>query len=238
MSGRRRAGVCRNGTVQGDALTTPSNGGERFMKETVSQALYSYWNNLRGDRLAPKRFEIEPSSIAGNLPDTFILERIAPSTLRFRLAGTRICEAFGVDFRGLNLFQLFDEADARILERYTSRSASDGAVSVFQINALSATGLSVDFELLILPLTHTRDTIDRFLGSLTPINRPDWLGTVALTERKLISHETIWPAGAPLPVKTSQQTPFMPMIREAKIVQSKRRQFRVYEGGLGRSDPK
>lgn len=207
------------------------------MKETVSQALYSYWNDLRGERLAPKRFEIEPSCIAANLPDTFILERIAPSTLRFRLAGTRICEAFGIDFRGVNLFQLFDAADVRILERHIALSASDGAVCVFQIEAASAKGLSADFELLILPLTHTRDTIDRFLGALAPINKPDWLGTVALTQRKLVSHEIVWPGGAPLPVETSQhQTPFMPVIREAKIVRSNRRQFRVYEGGLGRLD--
>jgi hypothetical protein len=205
------------------------------MKETVSQALYSYWNELRGVRLAPKRFEIEPSSIAGNLPDTFILERIAPSTLRFRLAGTRICEAFGIDFRGLNLFQLFDDADVRVLRRQIGLSASEGAVCVFQIKAGNANGFSTDFELLILPLTHTRDTIDRFLGALTPVNRPDWLGTVALTQRKLISHEIVWPNGAQLPAEVPQhETPVMPLIREAKIVRSNRRQFRVYEGGLGR----
>ncbi len=143
------------------------------MQESVSQALYSYWNDLRGDRVAPKRFEIEPSCISGNLPDTFILERIAPATLRFRLAGTRISEAFGIDFRGVNLFRLFDDADARIVQQQIALSASDGAVCVFRIMAGSASGLSTEFELLILPLMHTRDTIDRFLGALTPIDRPN-----------------------------------------------------------------
>lgn len=208
-----------------------------LMQESVSQALYSYWNSLRNDRIAPKRFEIEPSCISGSLPDTFILEHIAPSTLRFRLAGTRICEAFGIDFRGVDLFQLFDDADARIMERQIAMSASDGAVCVFRINAGNANGFSTDFELLILPLTHTRNTIDRFLGALTPIGSPHWLGTVALTQRKLVSHEIVWPSGAPLPVETSQHPPsLMPTIREARIVRSNRRQFRVYEGGLGRLD--
>jgi hypothetical protein len=207
------------------------------MKETVSQSLYSYWNELRGERLAPKRFEIEPSCIAGNLPDTFILERIDPSVLRFRLAGTRICEAFGIDFRGINFFQLFKDVDVRVLERQIDLSASAGAVCVFHISATGANGLSADFEILVLPLTHTRDTIDRFLGTLTPINRPDWLGSVALTNRKLVSYEIVWPNGAPLPVEGSlRQTPFMPMIREARIVRSNRRQFRVYDGGLSRPD--
>ena len=66
------------------------------MREAISQTLYGYWNDIRAGRLAPKRFEIEPSQIAGMLPDTFILERIDNETSRFRLAGTRICEAFGM----------------------------------------------------------------------------------------------------------------------------------------------
>lgn len=208
-----------------------------LMQESVSQALYSYWNDLRGDRIAPKRFEIEPSCISGHLPDTFILERIAPATLRFRLAGTRICEAFGIDFRGVNLFQLFGDADARIVQQQIALSASDGAVCVFRIMAGSASGLSTEFELLILPMIHTRDTIDRFLGAFVPIDKPNWLGTVALTQRKLISHEVVYPDGLPPAVNPERHVPtLMPTIREARIVRSDRRQFRVYEGGLSRLD--
>ena len=140
--------------------------------------------------MVPKRFEIEPSCIAGNLPDTFILERVAQSTLRFRLAGTRISEMFGIDFRGVNLFQLFDEADVKILQRQVQLSVSNGAVSVFKISASSETGLSNDFELLLLPLSHTREAVDRFLGSIAPVGKPHWLGTVALTRNKLVGHET------------------------------------------------
>lgn len=206
------------------------------MQETVSRALYSYWNELRAGRIAPKRFEIEPSCIGGNLPDTFILERIAQSTLRFRLAGTRVSEAFGIDFRGLNLFQLFDEADGKILQRQIHLSVSKGAVSVIKIRASSEAGLSADFEMLLLPLSHTRDSIDRFLGSTAPVGKPHWLGTVALTERKLVGHETVWPDGAPADFASTAHIlqPLLPVVREARIVRSDRRQFRVYDGGLSR----
>src|SRR6185312_7986667 len=130
------------------------------MRTTVGQALFSYWNELRGERLAPKRFEIEPSAIAGNLPDTFILERVNPATLRFRLAGTRICEAFGIEFRGMNLLEFFEEDDVETLQQHIAQIVSQGAVGVFQISAGTANGLSASFELLLLPLTHTRDTVD------------------------------------------------------------------------------
>lgn len=207
------------------------------MRATVSQALFSYWNELRGERLAPKRFEIEPSAIAGNLPDTFILERVNPGTLRFRLAGTRICEAFGIEFRGMNLLELFEENDVATLQQQIALIVSQGAVGVFQISAGTANGLSTSFELLLLPLTHTRDTVDRFLGSITPVNKPGWLGTVPLTRRKILSHDTVWPDGQPGKelMVAHHQAPFLPLVREARIVRSQRRQFRVYEGGLSRS---
>jgi hypothetical protein len=206
------------------------------MKETISQALYSYWNGLRGTRLAPKRFEIEPSCIAGFLPDTFILEHIDRNTLRFRLAGTRICEAFGAELRGMNLFELFDEADRPALERQVSLVTSNGAVGVFEISAGNGKGLSAAFEVLLMPLTHMRDRIDRFLGSIAPIDKPNWLGSVPLEHRKLESHYLIWPDGRPQAVIDAmhRQIPLLPTVREAKIVKAHRRQFRVYEGGLSR----
>jgi len=203
------------------------------MKEAVSRSLYSYWNNLRRDRIAPKRFEIEPSAIATYLPDTFILERFDHATLRFRLAGTRISEAFGIEFRGLNLLDLFDAADVQILQRQIALITSQGAVGVFRVAADSVAGLSAEFEIVLLPLTHTREVVDRFLGSVAVVDRPSWLGTVALRRRKLIGHDIFWPDGRPrgLIDDRERQTPFLPMVREARIVRSDRRQFRVYEGG-------
>lgn len=206
------------------------------MKVTVSQALYSYWNDLRGTRLAPKRFEIEPSRIAGFLPDTFILELIDRETLRFRLAGTRICEAFGTELRGMNLFELLAEADRPTLQRQISLVTSYGAVGVFEISASNGKGLSAAFEVLLMPLTHLRDRVDRFLGSIAPIDKPNWLGSVPLDHRTLEGHYLVWPDGRPHAVvdATHRQIPLLPTVREARIVKAHRRQFRVYEGGLSR----
>ncbi|MGO4683416.1 PAS domain-containing protein [Hyphomicrobium sp. 2TAF46] len=206
------------------------------MKEAVSQSLFTYWNDLRGDRSAPRRFEIEPSAIAQQLPDTFILERVDYATMRFRLAGTRISEAFGMDLRGKNLFGLFSEEDSSILQRQMSLITSQAAVGVFEISASDGQGRSASFEITILPLMHTREVVERYLGSVAPINRPQWLGLVPLTHRSLVRHKLIWPDGA---VRSEienldRQTPFYPTVREARIVKSARRQFRVYEGGLSR----
>jgi hypothetical protein len=230
------AGMTRFGLPRPSASVAFEGPDIPSMREAVSQSLFTYWNGLRRDRLAPKRFEIEPSCIAGYLPDTFILERVDPRTARFRLAGTRISEAFGAEFRGTNLFELFDELDAALLQRQIEAITSQGAVGLFMISADNGSGLSTTFEVLLLPLTHTRDTVDRFLGSIAPVEKPNWLGTVPLTHRKILSHSLVWPEGRPHAVIESmhRQTPFLPSVRQGKLVRSHRQQFRVYEGGLSR----
>lgn len=203
------------------------------MREHISQALYGYWNDIRAGRLAPKRFEIEPSQIAGMLPDTFILERVDAETSRFRLAGTRICEVFGTEFRGLNIFELVGDEDRITLQRQISVIARQGAVGVFTLRCVSDRGNTLDIELLLLPLVHLRDTVDRFLGAMAVMNRPVWAGHEPLVKTSIVEHHLIWPEGRPHAMIDAmhRQTPFLPQMQEARIVRADRRQFRVYDGG-------
>lgn len=207
------------------------------MQEAVSQSLFSYWDALRGHRPAPKRFEIEPSRIANNLPDTFILERVNYTNARFRLAGTRITDALGMELRGKNLFELFDVEDGRTLQHKMELIASNCAVGLFRVSAKNGNALSTTFEVLILPLTHTSDAVDRFLGSVTSIDKPEWLGSVPLTQRKLLHHEIVWPNRSRMNERAEfgHQMPILHPRREARIVRSARRQFRVYDGGLSQA---
>ncbi len=204
------------------------------MKEQVSQQLYAYWNDVRGERMAPQRFEIEPSRIAAILPDTFILEAIDQATARFRLAGTRICEAFAAEFRGVNFFELFPVIDRAELKAQVATISTQGAAGVFTIEASTAEGKTALFEVLLTPLIHTREHADRFLGALTPIGRPDWLGYQPLTITRLKHTELIWPEGRPhaLVEAMNRQAPFLPHVRNARVVRVDRRNFRVYDGGL------
>jgi hypothetical protein len=203
------------------------------MRLNLSRALYTYWNETRRGRIAPKRFEIEPSRFAEHLPDTFILERIGPGTTRFRLAGTRISDAFGFEFRGVNIYDLFGDSDRLTLERQIAVISRHGAAGVFVIKAETSRGLTADFEMSLLPLTHTNEIVDRYLGTLAPLNPVSWLGTAPLTAPRIVSHELIWPDGRPhaLIDAKHRQMPFAPHIRNARIVRVDRRQFRVYDGG-------
>jgi hypothetical protein len=204
------------------------------MKQRTSQILFDYWNKLRGERVAPHRFEIEPARIASILPETFILELVDRTTYRFRLAGTRMCEQFGVEFRGTNFLDLWIDGDRRAVERQLASIAEQGAVGVLIVDAATADGRCVQFEVVLLPLVHAGTSVDRVLGAISAIETIPFPGVQRLHSRRLVHHELIWPDGPPrAPVEQLRRPPtFLPQLRGARLVKVDRRQFRVYDGGL------
>lgn len=211
------------------------------MQRATSLKLYRYWNELRGHRLAPRRFEIEPSDIADLLCETIILEPTpANDDYRYRLAGTRVCEIFGQEFRGSGFLSDWQDPDRETLFRRLRLVRERGAVVNFEIHATTDTGRSLTLECLILPLIYTDHRIDRFLGTIGPIEAPTWLGEEPLTHLRLGTYEIIWPEVAPdhqPEIERAEEEPeqnmlTLPSLRHARIVRDNRRQFRVYDGGL------
>jgi len=207
------------------------------MRAKTSQILYAYWNEVRNGRLAPRRFEIEPSRITPILPETFILERLDLEAYRFRLAGTRICEDFGTELRGTNFLDGWGEEDRLSLARHLQAISQQGGVGLVTFDTGTIGGVVATFECVVLPLVHTRDTVDRYLGSLSRLATQE-PGTARVIGRKLRGLEIVWPDGKPHSIVNSlhRQVPFLPHVRNARIVRADRRQFRVYEGGLGKSE--
>lgn len=205
------------------------------MKHKTSKTLYAYWNEIRGTRQAPRRFEIEPARLAPILPEAFILERIGTSAYRFRLAGTRLCEIFGMEFRGRDFMDLWEHSDSLAVGHTLGRVADRGAVGLLEFEARGPSGRAVHFEALIAPLSQNNSVIDRFLGSISTTDNAHWLGGEPLTERYLLRHELIWPDQL---ANANAQPVFKPVlnpaIRDARLVRIDRRNFRVYEGGLSR----
>lgn len=207
------------------------------MRQRTSQIIFQYWNEVRGDKLAPSRLEIEPSRMGHILPETCILERTEDGACVFRLAGTRICDMLGLELRGARLTDLASPDDTLTLSRMVATVTHQGAVALMTLSAHDGEGASIAMEAVLLPLTHTGNEVTRYLGSICPIDPPTWLGLRPLTPGPLLEHELIWPDGRPHAVldRGGTQAPFRAAMANARLVRTDRRQFRVLEGG--RVDP-
>lgn len=206
------------------------------MRQNTTKHLYSYWNEVRGARMAPRRFDIEPAQIASILPETFVLERCADGQFRFRLAGTRICESFGREFRGLRMLDLWPPADQPALEELLAGSMQLGGIGVIDFAAHPEQNIQITCEVLLLPLLHTGNEVDRVLGSFAMAEQPYWLGVTPLIELSTREINVIWPDGRPFPMNSCQdgQTPLLSHPPYSRLVTSDRRSFRVYDGGLSK----
>jgi hypothetical protein len=203
------------------------------MKHENSRALFAYWDSVRGSNLAPQRFEIDPSRITTILPYTFILERCDAETFNYRLAGTRMCDVFGHELRGTNFLDGWDTIDRLPLLRQFSVLVRQGSVGVVYVEIAAKREKAVECEVLLLPLRHTRDAIDRVLGCFSPLQSPHWLGEKPVVSKHVILNDVIWPSRDPLATlsRPKEPPPLMPS-SATRIVRSERRQFRVFDGGL------
>ena len=68
------------------------------------RAFANAWQNWRGDNLVPRRASVRIEDISKLLHLVSIVEVISPEIATFRLAGTALCQAMGIELTGLNYF--------------------------------------------------------------------------------------------------------------------------------------
>jgi hypothetical protein len=146
------------------------------MKHPATRELFAYWQALRGRRPAPERAEIEPSAIRQILGEAFILALDHSAGYPFRLAGTRICAIFGRELKGESFADLWDAESRRTVMELLGILADEWVGTVAGASARNSRGDSVDLELLLLPLSATRPSLQRTIGVLAPLKVPPWIG--------------------------------------------------------------
>lgn len=137
---------------------------ERVMDHPVSQALHRYWDDLRAGRDAPTRSEIDPRRIAGALESMFILEALDGGQLRFRLAGTALCDLLGMEARGLLAEAAMAPGHESQILGLGRRVLAEPAIGVMRVRALDARGTDWSGELLLLPLRSELGEMSRIIG--------------------------------------------------------------------------
>lgn len=137
---------------------------ESVMDHPNTQALYRYWNDLRAGRDAPCRSEVDPRRISGCLETMFILEALDNGQLRFRLAGTRLCEWLGMEARGCVAETVMAQGHEGEMPDLARRVLRTPGIGVMRVRALDGAGTDWPGEALLLPLRSEIGDLARVIG--------------------------------------------------------------------------
>lgn len=146
------------------------------MKHRTNQALFDYWNAMRAGRLAPKRSEIEPGDIKRLLPYVFILERQDDWSYSFRLAGTGLCSAYGMEFRGHNILSMWQDDCLENIKRALEDVTNSANIAIVEYTAATSQQREASFEMILMPLAQENGAITRVLGAAVPAEQHSWIG--------------------------------------------------------------
>ena len=155
------------------------------------------------------------------LADTFILSFDETAGHPFRIAGTRVCAAFGRELKNEGFLDLWAATSRRQVRDLLDVVANETVGVVASARGTSTAATAHEVELLVLPLSHRGRTNARVLGALAPRDAAYWLGACTLGTLTLGTLRYLGPGvAAPAP-------PIAPERPEGRI----RHGFIVYDGG-------
>lgn len=201
------------------------------MRHKTSKKIFTYWNNLRGARIAPERTQIEPSDIRDLLGDTFILEvDHLYRTISFRLAGTKLCSSYGRELKSVGYLGLWDMSDNMKIFDAVQQVYEHSIPTVIAHIAQTEGGQFLEYETLLLPLLNGSSKTVRILGTAAPSDIPNWVGMDPIVNNRIKSVRTV-------PFERTMDTPALspdlPII-ETEPGNSPRQvaHLTVFDGGL------
>jgi len=160
------------------------------MIHSEMRRLHAYWTALRAGRLVPYRSEVDPRDMACSARNLFILEEIGASDHRFRLAGTGLVEAFGMELRGMAPRVIMQGAARRSFTALIDETLDEPGIGYARLQRAEAP--EEIWEILLLPLRTDAGQIARALGALHPVRRKTQ-GRVPVPLRFEIEMMTIHP---------------------------------------------
>lgn len=147
---------------------TPLSGQDRPAGRSALQEIEEHWRELRAasDHL-PRREDVDTGRIAGALPHTFVLEKIAPGHARFRIAGRSLVTLLGGEARGLPLSVLFSPKGRDALALWIVRCLEGPALVDLLVEASQGPlRQPLRGRLLLLPMLDPEGEPTRILGGL------------------------------------------------------------------------
>jgi hypothetical protein len=161
------------------------------VKHKNSHLLVGYWGRLRRGREVPDQTDIDPRAIKRMLSHVFILDAADPGRPTYRLAGTGLCERFGMELKGTRFLAGWEAQSAAALGALLRQ-----ALRARQPVCLSAIGATVDcgmveLETVLAPISFNGGEPNRFLGMTQTLSDLASLGERPVAFQRLIASQLL-----------------------------------------------
>ena len=128
------------------------------------ETVRTYWSEIGTIGRLPDRSAIEPERLGRAIAWTFVLECHGGEPV-FRIAGTGICELFGLDVRDLPFLRMWGPTDAETVDSILANAITTGTAAEIMCDTTSVRGRRGRLELACCPLKQAAGRIG-FLGAM------------------------------------------------------------------------
>src|SRR3954468_24517506 len=122
------------------------------MKHRNSHFAVGYWSRIRQGRDTPDQSDIDPKALKRLLPFVFLLDA-RTGRFTYRLAGTTLCERYGIELRGRDFLHQWDpDSRLRLNELLAHSLRARVPVCLTSIGATDDCNM-IEIETVLMPIT-------------------------------------------------------------------------------------
>ncbi|SMX35683.1 PAS domain-containing protein [Maliponia aquimaris] len=190
---------------------------EKMRRLAPLRHVEAYWHGLCASDAVPLRSQIDPRGMQDALENAFLMERIAPTMAKIRVAGTHLNDLMGMQIAGMPLSSLIAPQDRDRFGEAVARMFADPAIVRIDLAGEGGFGKpALEANMVLLPLRSDFGDQTRALGALVSHGR------IGRTPRRFtVRHVEVIPAlgaerevtqthrdtDAPLPAPALQEDP-------------------------------
>ncbi|WP_417208782.1 PAS domain-containing protein [Antarctobacter sp.] len=145
---------------------------EKMRRLAPLRQVEAYWHGLCAKDAVPMRSQIDPRGMEDALENAFLMERIAPTMAKVRVAGTHLNDIMGMQIAGMPLSCLIAPPDRERFGEAVAKLFADPAIVRLDLAAEGGFGKpDLEAHMILLPLRSDFGDQTRALGALVSQGR-------------------------------------------------------------------
>jgi hypothetical protein len=173
--------------------TTELNQAESHILHPGTRALYRYWENLRAERAAPNRADIDLKQIGAIVPNLMMLERDnMRQTYRWRLAGTQTCLLYRRELTHTDVMSGWDAFERATIKDLLDKVTTSLQPCLIRYRLTTTHRHEIGVEMIGLPLHARSGSRFHVFGGIFPFRDISQISYDGIETMQLSGARTIW----------------------------------------------